>query len=978
MKKWQKALSLLVGFGLTFGLAACGSDDSSSSGPKKQSNRLVEGEKIAVSFEKRDTATYTFTPEREDNYIFMAYAGEIEDMISGDAGEMYMYLYDEDEEEVGQYAFGKSDCGNPIAIAGDLEEGEKYTLELISEDVTECSLFVLGEERQDELEDILGEEFADIMGGGGAQRPSDSDDDESEDNSDSDGDESDSGNTDNTDNSDNSDNSGSDSDSDIEDPFDNVLDANVGESSSNTVEIETRGQKKVYRFETNYLNNSSWLFTHNASRAITVTVYDSNGVQVETVNIAANGTYLFTNFAANSYYYFEIGYQSTTRTGEFTFTIYSTTVPGSTMDSAIVANMGVNNVTVNLENGIYYVFTPTADGAYTFTSQRNDNDPRIELFDAGYCQIDSNDDGAGDLNFLLTRDLEAGQTYYIRVHLGGNTGTFSFEITAVILNGNNFGTAIEATIGTNDVSILASGENVYYVFRPTETATYEIYSDTSDCDPRGILYNANQTELVQSDDEGEGNNFFISYELTAGETYYIGTWAWETPTYQFVIEKVCQAGESFETAIEVSIGTYTVTLERPEYKYYVFRPTETGTYHIYSTAHSDTDAYLYDSNQNQLSYDDQGGNNGDFKISYELESGYTYYIKVGYYAGSSSGTFDFVIEKESVFASAIEVTEGQYQTDIETAGQVVYYKITNESPRDRVYVFYSSIYSTQYDTYGILYNAQGDEVQSNDDGGSEYRQYQITYTIWSGQTYYLASKMLSDSYTGTFYTNIEMQYEAGETFETAIEAEVGTYTVTLDYPEYKYYVFSPTETGTYHIYSTAHSDTEAYLYDSYKNQLSYNDQGGNNGDFKISYELESGYTYYIKVGYYAGGNWGTFDFVIEKESVFPSAIEASSGYYTTYIETAGQIVYFKITNNSSQDRTYIFYSSTYSTQYDTCAILYNAQGEQVASNDDGNGNLQYRISCTIGAGETYYLASKMLNDSYTGTFYTNIEYYTNY
>lgn len=979
MKKWQKALALLVGFGLTLGLAACGDDkDGSSGGSKKPSKNLVEGEKITVSFEDNDTAIYYFTPEREDNYIFMAYAGEVEEMISGDAGELYMYLYDEDDEEVGRYTFGNSDCGNPIAIAGDLEEGEKYTLELIAEDVTECSLFVLGEENEDMLEDILGEEFGDLIGGGGAQRPSDSDDDERDDNSDSDGDESDTGNSDSdnsdTDNSDNdnSDTDGSDSDSgDIDDPFDDVLDTNVGENSSNVVEIKERGQKRIYRFETNSVNNSFWMFSHTASRTVAVTVYDSNGDVCDTASIEANGTFLFTGFEANSYYYFEIGYQSTTRTGEFVFTLYSTSVPGTTVDSAIDAVMGTNEVSVTTPNGVYYVFTPTESGTYTFTSQANNNDPRIELLDAGYCQIDSDDDDGEGYNFLLTHDLEAGQTYYIHVHLGANTGSFSFDINAIM-------------------------------------------------------------------------------------------------------------GADFGSAIEASVGTYTVTLETPRYAYYAFTPSETGTYNIYSTAMTDTDAYLYDSNQYELSYNDQGGGNGDFKISHELTAGYTYYIKVGYYAGNSSGTFEFVIEKEeqegTSFETAIEAGLGSNDVSILVSGQNVYYIFTpNETA---IYEIYSNL--SDCDPRGALYDEDYNQITSDDDSG-EGNNFYISYELTAGETYYIGTWAWN---TPTYQIYIEREAIAGETFETAIEANVGENNACINlFSNGNYYVFTPIASGTYEFISQASDiDPRIALYSSAYEQIDYDDDSNGYPNFCLSYDLTEGETYYIlihlggsisetaftfeielvpdgtsfetaipfefgnsdeayvntsilygnsvyytftsemfdqiyvfsvnsssgvriQVYYgedhtswgqcYAGisqeelvtkgtqywvvftannssYSYGSVDFTLES-----STMTVTSGTYQTDIVGAGRIRYFKITNDSDYSRTYTFYSSVASTTYDTRGILYNAQGVEVTGNDDYNGN-QYWFTYTIGTGETCYLASKMWNNNEMGTFYTNIEYTTNY
>lgn len=77
---------------------------------------------------------------------------------------------------------------------------------------------------------------------------------------------------------------------------------------------------------------------------------------------------------------------------------------------------------------------------------------------------------------------------------------------------------------------VSEGENYVYamgnetdngVFVPTETATYTITTD-SYRDTYGHLLDAEGNILANDDDSGEDQNFRIVYELTEGETYYIG------------------------------------------------------------------------------------------------------------------------------------------------------------------------------------------------------------------------------------------------------------------------------------------------------------------------------------------------------------------------------------------------------------------------------------------------------------------------
>jgi hypothetical protein len=272
----------------------------------------------------------------------------------------------------------------------------------------------------------------------------------------------------------------------------------------------------------------------------------------------------------------------------------------------------------------------------------------------------------------------------------------------------------------------------------------------------------------------------------------------------------------------------------------------------------------------------------------------------------------------------------------------------------------------------VLYNSVYDQIAYDDDS-SGYPNFRLSYDLMQGETYYIRIHLGSSvSETAFTFTIIAPQ---GETFASAIPFEFNggdesRINVSVPHTSSVYYTFTSELFDQIYVLS-ANSTSRVSI------QVYYGEDFSNWGQCYagVSQEIlaDAGVQYWV-VFTNASAYEGSVDFTLNS-----STIEvADGGTYQTDIVSAGRIRYFKITNNSSQDRTYIFYSSTYSTQYDTCAILYNAQGEQVANNDDGNGNLQYRISCTIGAGETYYLASKMLNDSNRGTFYTNIEYYTNY
>ena len=89
------------------------------------------------------------------------------------------------------------------------------------------------------------------------------------------------------------------------------------------------------------------------------------------------------------------------------------------------------------------------------------------------------------------------------------------------LDGTSFEKAFIAESGkTYDVNVTTGGQIVYFAFTPTTSGSFTIQS-TGSGDTYGTLYSSTKSSLKTSDDDGDGNNFKITYTMTAGTTYYV-------------------------------------------------------------------------------------------------------------------------------------------------------------------------------------------------------------------------------------------------------------------------------------------------------------------------------------------------------------------------------------------------------------------------------------------------------------------------
>lgn len=180
-----------------------------------------------------------------------------------------------------------------------------------------------------------------------------------------------------------------------------------------------------------------------------------------------------------------------------------------------------NSYVALIENAgqmVYYSFKPTVSGYYRIYSSNNNYDTYGYLYNASYSLLESNDDGAGNNNNFMLKDtyLTAGYTYYIGAKFYNNDYTGSFVVT-IELPGGSFEEAIEITKGSTYTTISTGGQYVYYKFQPAVSGNYTVYS-SGGYDTYGYLYNSSYTQLTSHDG---GSDFSYSYDMTAGETYYI-------------------------------------------------------------------------------------------------------------------------------------------------------------------------------------------------------------------------------------------------------------------------------------------------------------------------------------------------------------------------------------------------------------------------------------------------------------------------
>ncbi len=159
-----------------------------------------------------------------------------------------------------------------------------------------------------------------------------------------------------------------------------------------------------------------------------------------------------------------------------------------------------------------FVFVPEESGRYVFYSYDNDYDVRAYIYDGERDCVGSDDDDGGNLNFRITSDLTAGETYYYvaQPYSGQSSGTYCVKLELEVLP--------EITLEEPRVGTLAYGENgecVFYKFIPEEDGTYAA------CESGDWYKSITITDRDGYGTSSSGYNVNCQYEMTAGKTYYL-------------------------------------------------------------------------------------------------------------------------------------------------------------------------------------------------------------------------------------------------------------------------------------------------------------------------------------------------------------------------------------------------------------------------------------------------------------------------
>ena len=479
------------------------------------------------------------------------------------------------------------------------------------------------------------------------------------------------------------------------------------------------------------------------------------------------------------------------------------------------------------------------------------------------------------------------------------TPTPKHTATPTPRTGNNLSSSVDATltVGSSYTIVIDNTNHSRYIgFTPSVTEYYTIYS-TGAYDTIVKLYEANNSRLIDSDDNGGDNsNFCLSHMLTAGVTYIFeikmssnsvtGSFTIRlkseslaptptktpTPTPKHTATPTPKTGNNLSSSVDATLtvgSSYTIVIDNANHSRYIgFTPSVTDYYTIYSTGAYDTIVKLYEANNGSrlIDSDDNGGDNSNFCLSHMLTAGVTYIFEIKMSSSSVTGSFTIRLKSESL-ASTLTTAESHVSSvnAVLTEGSSYYVAVTNDNS-EQYFSFtpstsgYYSLYSTgNYDTSATLFDRNRSKTIGFDDNSGDANNFCLTCILTANVTYIYAIKVSPGSKAGSFTIRLTSCLSPRGPLDGSLSVGSAVSVRINSANQICRYSFTPSFSGNYTLYSTGDSDTFVTLYGSdSSSHLATDDESGANNNFRLTYYLKAGFVYVYEVRLFSTSSMGSF------------------------------------------------------------------------------------------------------------------------
>ncbi|HWA01312.1 MAG TPA: PPC domain-containing protein [Caulobacterales bacterium] len=648
-------------------------------------------------------------------------------------------------------------------------------------------------------------------------------------------------------------------------------------------------------------------------------------------------------------------------------------------------------------------------------------DPLLILHGVDGAEIARNDDGPEGLDSLLRYTPTQAGTVFVeaRGFADDATGAYTLSVDQ---------SAIPPDNAANDKSTrarLAAGQTVQGAleyegdtdwFR-LSVRTGQIYhlsldaggGDAGLSDPLLILHDANGDEIARNDDapptgeQGGTLNSRLDYVPSArGDVFVEARGFNENATGAYVLRAETSAlphddfangrntrgrlavGQTQRGAIEYGgdVDWLRVTLADGQiYRFQAKSAAGEGPL-------ADPVIRLLDAQGTELASDDDGGEGFNSYLEFTAPRAGNYFVEVRSFDSTATGAYDVSaaagdIPGDATTDAALSADGDYREGRIGAPGDTDWYRVDMKAGQSVRIALDSATEGGVGDPLLAIHGSDGAELASDDDGGEGLNSW-LEFTAPSAGAYYIEAKGFSSDATGGYAINLtagEIPAQAdgaeplaagGDGRESIISPNDDADWFSIDLVEgrpYRFFVNGAAENGL--------ADPVITLYDADGRQIASDDNGGSGANAYLYFASPTGGAYYAAVSSANHAGSGRYS-IRASDTDVPGNVgtdeelqpEPSDDRFSR-IEMIGDLDWYRVELVAN-----VRYEISVSGDGDTpltdpfLAVL-NANGEQIASDDDSGPGLDARLRFTPEATDTYYVQASGLSGS-TGGYKVSI------
>ena len=450
--------------------------------------------------------------------------------------------------------------------------------------------------------------------------------------------------------------------------------------------------------------------------------------------------------------------------------------------------------------------------------------------------------GSGDITYVLPNDCEGTPT----------TGCNAAGLTYTILDPQAEATRVRYVFLHEDDE---SAEDALVELEDTFLDISEIL-EINDARTDGSFV------ILEFDIEDRGLDDFYDLVEDGPVARRVGPTAAPAATVATSFGLADRPGDSFSDAGRINPDEEaSERLGRGEYHYFEFNAQRGRTYILETDAQFDSYLEIYDDSRDYLAGNDDGGSGTSSRIEWTARSSGTHFALVRGLGESDSGSYGLTLtlldpdDHAGSFDDATRINAGDVADGSIVEGDEDYFVF--DARRGRAYILQTS---ARFDTYIELYDEDGFELDSDDDGGEDGASLLWWTAEYSG-SHYLKVRGYGSSDSGTYelsLTQIDTD-DHGDSVRTATRVDFDDQVAGTVYPGGEdYFEFDVRRGRSYAFETVGNIDTEIELLDDSGGQISYNDDGGLDGGSLLQWTATSSGRYYLVVRGYSSSVAGPY------------------------------------------------------------------------------------------------------------------------